>query len=353
MKIAPASAPVQPLRSTHSATREFAFFVVPVVCALLVAGYVAAQWQHGFLPGADRPFPLAGVRVPNWHIFWMGLWTGYTMALVGQAAGIFALAYSMSILQFTSPAITPTTLVLSFLNPIGALLGFRRTGQWNLAIAKWVCIGGLLGGMLGPFLRLTILSEPRPFRLLVGAALAIMGLHLLKGAFRQGRESASAQDAAANIETLQDIGGRLVIGCGGERWTLGKSGLFLTGAGVGAIGSALGVGGGFLLVPILVTAYQLPMYVLVAITIPYVIVNAAVGLFTYAVMMPLVAHAYIDPEWSWGLFAAAGGVLGAWLAAKAQRSVPEHLLRLMLGGVTAIAGTLYVLDFFVELPFRI
>ena len=52
-------------------------------------------------------------------------------------------------------------------------------------------------------------------------------------------------------------------------------------------------------------------------------------------------------------YAAAGGILGAWCAAKTQRYVPEHLLKLMLGAITGIAGTLYVIDFFYELPFRL
>jgi len=81
----------------------------------------------------------------------MGFWTGYTMAVVGEAAGIFALPYTMSILQFTSPSVTPTTQFLSFLNPFGALFGFRRNGQFNLDLAKWVCFGGIAGGLIRPF----------------------------------------------------------------------------------------------------------------------------------------------------------------------------------------------------------
>jgi len=57
----------------------------------MCAGLVSAYLQHGFLPGGDRAFPLAGVPVPIWHIVWMGFWTGYTMALVGEASGILAL----------------------------------------------------------------------------------------------------------------------------------------------------------------------------------------------------------------------------------------------------------------------
>ena len=53
---------------------------------VLGLGFAAAYVQHGFLPGADVAFPLAGVRVPIWHLIWMGFWAGYTMAIVGEAA---------------------------------------------------------------------------------------------------------------------------------------------------------------------------------------------------------------------------------------------------------------------------
>ena len=130
-------------------TREFLSEQLPLIMGVLGLGFAAAYVQHGFLPGADVAFPLAGVRVPIWHLIWMGFWTGYTMAIVGEAAGIFALPYTMSILQFTNPHVTPTTQLLTFLNPFGALFGFRRNKQWNLDLAAWVCLGGVVGGILG------------------------------------------------------------------------------------------------------------------------------------------------------------------------------------------------------------
>lgn len=337
--------------------REFWHQQVPIIVALLGAGFAAAYLQYGFLPGADRAFPLAEVRVPIWHLVWMGAWTGYTMALVGEASGIFALPYSISVLQFANPHVTPTTQLLTFLNPVGALLGFWRGGQWNLDFARWVCLGGAAGGLLGPFLRLTLFSEPKPFQLLVGLMLAFVGAHLLHEALARKKAPAPGADdrraAPLSIETVEKTGGRTVIAYLGGRWSLSNAALLLTGGGVGVIASALGVGGGFLLVPIFVTLFRLPMYVLVAATIPFVIVLSAVGLFTYAVIMPAIVSVAIQPEWAWGLFAAAGGSFGSWCAAKTQRWVPEHLLKLMLGGVTGMAGALYVVNFFVPLPFRL
>ena len=161
-----------------SVVQELLWQQIPIIAALIVAGFASAYLQHGYLPGGDRPFPIAGVRVPVWHLIWMGVWTGYTMALVGQAAGIFALPYSTSVLQFSNPHVTPTMLVLTLFNPVGALLGFRRSGQWNLDLAAAVCAGGLAGGFIGPFFRATVLANTDAFRATLGIALALFGLQL-------------------------------------------------------------------------------------------------------------------------------------------------------------------------------
>jgi hypothetical protein len=161
-----------------SVGREFLTEQLPLILVVLGAGLAAAYLQHGFLPGGDRAFPLAGVEVPIWHLVWMGFWTGYTMAVVGEAAGIFALPYQMSVLQFVSAHVTPTTQLVTFLNPFGALFGFRRAGQWNLDLALWVCLGGVVGGLIGPFIRLTVLAQTKPFTFVVGLALLFTGIHL-------------------------------------------------------------------------------------------------------------------------------------------------------------------------------
>jgi uncharacterized membrane protein YfcA len=327
---------------------------------LLLAGVIAAYAQHGYLPGGDRIFPLAGVHVPVWHLLWMGFWTGYIMALVGQAAGIFALPYSTSVLQFDNPHVTPTILVLTFFNPMGALLGFRRSGQWNLDFAAPVCAGGLVGGVIGPFARATVLAEPENFRITLGIALALCGLQLCYRALADyarsrpgmglrffGRPDTSVSEqtpAPFRIETTFRSLFRIGIRYDSGMRELSNLHLFVTGLAVGIFSSALGVGGGFLLVPIFALVWRLPIYVMVAASIPYAVVLSLAGIITFMFVLPLVGAPPIDPEWSWGLFAAAGGVLGSWCASKTQVYVAEQLLRLFLGVVTGLVGLFYVLN---------
>ena len=165
-------------RTAHPLLREFIRDQLPMIIAVFFLGILASYLQHGYLAGGDRPFTVAGVRVPIWHLLWMGFWTGYTMGLVGEASGIFSLPYSMSILQFTSVGVSPTGLITTFLNPLGALLGFYRNRQWNLDLAMGLCIGAVLGSPIGPFIRVYLLDDPDPFKAVIGLALFIMAVHL-------------------------------------------------------------------------------------------------------------------------------------------------------------------------------
>jgi uncharacterized protein len=356
---------------------EFRRDQAPIIAAILIVGVAASYLQHGFLVGGERPFPLAGVRVPLWHLMWLGFWTGYTMALVGEATGIFSLPYSMSILRFDNIHVSPTNLVITVINPLGALLGFRRAGQWNLDFALWPCAGALIGSQAGPFIRVKYLSDPVPFKALVGLALFGLGAHLVweitpwylrkRETQRRFAESfrARAREAAAEgrlpsgipddarIRTLERSWRRLRIAFLDQEWSLSVPVLFLMGLGVGVVASTLGVGGGFLMTPLLVTLFKLPMYVIVAATIPFVMLQSIVGLFSYMVIVPALTGHYDPPEWAFGFFAAAPAVFGAWLAAKTQRFVPESYLKLVAGLITGLGGLLYLINYFVPLPFRI
>ncbi len=108
----------------------------------------------------------------------MGFWTGYILGLVGEASGIFSLPYTISILRFDSMAVSPTSLITTFINPFGALLGYWRGNQWNFDFARWLCIGALLGSPIGPFIRVYWLQDPEPFKMIIGSALFIMAVHL-------------------------------------------------------------------------------------------------------------------------------------------------------------------------------
>jgi len=363
--------------NSHPLVREFIREQAPIIMGVFGLALLAGYLQTGTLPGADTPFPVAGVRVPIWHLLWMGFWTGYTMGLVGEASGIFSLPYSMSILQFTGVAVSPTSLITTFLNPFGALLGYRREKQWNLDFALWLCVGAFIGSPIGSFIRLYWLRDPAPFKMLIGCALIVMAVHLciqitpwylartvrqrlftekfdrLKEERRQAGQVPTGLPDDFSIVTVRKSLKSITLSYWGEEQTFSVPLMCLIGFVVGIVAAAMGVGGGFMLVPIMATIYGVPMYVLVAATIPFVIVLSITGLISYVFTIPMLTGVSAAPDWSFGLFVASGAILGAWVASKTQKFIPEKFLKPMLGVITGVVGILYIIQYFWHLPFTV
>jgi uncharacterized protein len=259
------------------------------------------------------------------------------------------LPYNMSVLGFTTASVSATVQLETFLNPFGALIGFRRSGQTNADFALPLCVGAVLGALVGPLIRVHWLKDPVPFRAAVGVALIFVALQMLFRVVSDRTRSAGPDIAAGansqsplTIATLQRSWRTLEIGYGTERRAMSVSGLVMVGIMVGVVGTTLGVGGGFLLVPILADCYRLPMRVIVAASIPFVIVLSAAGLFSFNVTLPLLTGHVVATEWAWGFLTGGAAILGSWLATHSQRHIPEWLLCSILGVSNGIIGLLYV-----------
>jgi uncharacterized membrane protein YfcA len=336
--------------------REFLAEQLPLAGGVFALGLGICLLLYGFVPDGERQFPVSGVALTVPQLLWLGLWTGYAMAIVGQASGTFVLAYTASILHFTGVSLSPTCLLIAFLNPFGALLGFRRNHQWNPDMARWLCIGGIVGAPFGPFLRVYFLSDPTPFKAVIGLVLLVTAGQLLLEGWRWFRRREAGEPGLPRgfrILTLARTSRHMRFGYGKDNVTFRHSTMFLTGLGIGVAGATIGIGGGFLLVPILALVYRLPMPVIVAASIPYVIVLSLAGLLSYLFVLPALTNIATPPDWGFGLLVASGAILGAWLAAKTQRFIPEGWLKWSLGAATGLVGVLYVANYFWSLPVRI
>jgi uncharacterized membrane protein YfcA len=286
----------------------------------------------------------------------IGFVAGYSMALVGGATGLVSLPYNMSVFGFNTVSVSPTVQLETFLNPFGALMGFRRSGQFNGAFALPLCVGAAIGAVVGPFIRVLWLPNPVPFKGAVGVALIFVGIQMLHSVFKPRRATGNGGNVPGkpmSIRTLEKSWTHLTIGYGDEQRRMSMIGLVVIGAGVSVIGTTLGVGGGFLLVPLLAAFFHLPMRVIVAGSIPYVIVLSAVGLISFNVTVPLLTGHRVATEWAWGFFTGGSAIMGAWCATHSQRHIPEGVLRGFLGICNGFVGVLYVLNYFGITLFKI
>ncbi|TYO90418.1 sulfite exporter TauE/SafE family protein [Desulfallas thermosapovorans] len=358
----------------HPTLREFltspALFIT---IGSFIAAVIICYTQYGYIPDGTREWPIAQIKVPLWHLLWMGLWTGYCMAIVGQAGGIFCLPYFMTILQFNTVNVSPTSTINTAVGPWGAFFGYLKGKQFNLDMAVFPILGACVGALIGPFIRVYYLSDPTAFKAIIGVLLVYMGCNLwyqitpmyLKGQqslvtkfneiARQRKERGEAPDGLPSdfrVETVKRDWNVVHVKYWGEELKLSSKLLVAIGFVIGVISSTLGVGGGFLLVP-LMAMLGVPMYVLVTCTIPFVLALSIVSLFSYTVILPQLTGSLVGPEWGLGLFVVSGSCLGAWLASKAQRFTPDKVLKPMLGSIIGIFGLLYVLNYFFTLPFKV
>src|SRR4028118_1561231 len=81
-------------------------------------------------------------------------------APAGVSGAFLLLPFQVSVLGFTSPAVSPTNLIFNILATPGGVYRYVREGRvaWPLA---WVVILGTLPGVfVGALLRVTLLSGP-------------------------------------------------------------------------------------------------------------------------------------------------------------------------------------------------
>jgi uncharacterized membrane protein YfcA len=112
-------------------------------------------------------------------------------------------------------------------------------------------------------------------------------------------------------------------------------GLALLGLGVGAFGTLIGVGGGFILVPVLLVLYpEEPVHIITSISLAVAGITAASGSLAYARLGRIDYRA--------GLLFAATSAPGAVLGALATRHLPRGIFDTLFG-IFLIAVALYLL----------
>lgn len=233
---------------------------------------------------------------------------------------------------------------------------------------------GLLGGG-GSILTVPALIYllGQPPRTAVMTSLAIVGANSFFGAYLHARSGMINLRAAVFFgapgmlaaflssgfarklrpELLPVLFGLLMIGVGGilltqqstpERGDGGRS-KWLTaaaaGAGVGALTGALGVGGGFLIVPALVLLVGLPVGEAVGASLLVIGVNCIAGL------AGLAGEPGLDPNPV--ILTAAAGMFGTWLGSRLSCRLPEGSLRRLFAVFIIGLGLFQLVDHLLKL----
>jgi uncharacterized membrane protein YfcA len=317
-------------------------------------------------------FPVAGVKtwlfLPPLVAFVVSVFT----SLAGVSGAFILLPFQMSILGFTSPAVSSTNFVYNIVAIPSGVYRYFKEGRmaWPLA---WVLIVGTMPGVfIGYYLRISYLPNPRTFKLFVGLVLLYIGSRLLyeiTGKARASKAKLSELDkkfseraklikAQHSSQTAAGLPPDAVVRTitlnlkiieyefWGERFRFSVPAMFLLAFVVGIIGGTYGIGGGAIIAPFCVAVFNLPVYTVAGAALLGTFFTSIVGVFFYSVL-PAVGGVATSPDWALGFLFGIGGFAGMYLGARLQKYIPQQFIKLILGTLITLLALKYIVQFFI------
>ncbi len=291
---------------------------------------------------------------------------------MGGVSGAFLLLpFQVSVLHFTTPAVSATNFVYNIVAIPSGVYRYVREGRMAWPLTWVVIVGTLPGVFIGYYLRILYLPDPRSFKLFVGCVLLYIGGRLLyemtprsqrgKGemkaleekfnehAKRFHKERAARISAGlppeAVVRTVSFSLAKVEYEFWGQRFSFSTVGMFVLAFVVGIIGGTYGIGGGAIIAPFCVAVFQLPVYTVAGAALMGTFLTSIAGVFFYSVI-PAQGDLATLPDWPLGILFGAGGFAGIYCGARLQKFVPQKFIKLMLGVIIAFLAGGYIVQYF-------
>jgi uncharacterized protein len=221
-------------------------------------------------------FEISGISAAPWIPLAWGFLVGLVFSIVGAAGGILASVGLISVLGVSNVnLVKPMAQMLTLVSPIIAVPSYYKQGRLVPGLALLLGAGGVAGALIGSTLSLSYLGELGTFKPVFGLFILLIALQLgwqllrskASGSTRAGRAASAFEHVVEEGRSARTVGvkqlgfsvTRFELHFGNERFDYNPWVPVLVGLGIAVISSALGVGGGFLLVPFMSMVLGLPM----------------------------------------------------------------------------------------------
>lgn len=213
----------------------------------------------------------------------------------------------------------------------------------------WVIVAGTLPGIvIGYYLRVQYLPDPRDFKLFAGLVLLYIGYRVLAEFLpwhAKHRAEATRPQPVTAIRMLQFSLTRAGFSFGEQTFSFSVPAMLLLALAVGVIGGTYGIGGGAIIAPFCVALFGLPVHAIAGAAIAGTLFTSVAGVALYS-LLPAPAGMAAQPDWALGLLFGLGGFAGMYFGARCQKRVPQISLKLLLGMFLMLLAVYYILGFF-------
>lgn len=309
-------------------------------------------------------FPTAGITVAPWLPPLVAFTISFFTSMGGVSGAFLLLPFQVSVLGFTSPAVSSTNQVFNIVAIPSGVYRYIKEGRmvWPLT---WVVIIGTLPGVLaGAIIRVRYLPNPKNFSLFAGLVLLYIGLRLVKDllrrtpttrkpsaeeefqalvkSFRQGQQ---AGQALPRVVVRECTVTRIRYDFYGQTFTIPTLGVMALSLVVGMVGGVYGIGGGAIIAPFFVSVFGLPVYTVAGAALMGTFVTSVAGVAFYQIIAPWYPGMSIAPDWFLGFLFGIGGFAGMYCGARFQKFVPARGLKWLLAFSILFPAVKYIIGF--------
>ncbi|NGP45750.1 sulfite exporter TauE/SafE family protein [Bacillaceae bacterium SIJ1] len=239
----------------------------------------------------------------------IGIFAGGYGTIVGAGGG-FIFVPALLLLMNVEPAVAAGSgLVIVLINAISGAMGYARQKKIQYAVGVKIAAGAIPGSLAGVW----ILQMYSSSYFYIVFATVLVGL----GTFLLIKNSKKRAETAATAEALS-----------AGQYTAAK--LVPVGILMGILSSYLGIGGGFLLVPILIYLFKMPTYAATATSIFSLTLYTSSG----AIMQMYLGNI----DWSIVVWGGVGVLLGSQLGVLLSRKISARGIIQMLAILLIVIG---------------
>ncbi len=267
-------------------------------------------------------------------------------SMAGITGAFLILPFQMSALGFVTPSVSATNFLYNVVGTPGGILRYMREGRmvWPLALA--ITIGTLPGVLVGYYIRVRYLPDPRSFKLFVGVILLYIGMRVVKKIIRTGGASATGENGNFTVSNVTYSLSRMGFDFRAQRVEFSLAAIIILSLVVGVIGGIYGIGGGAIIAPFCVAFLNIPVHTVAGAAMFGTFVTSIIGVVIYSTI-PFYNGQTAPPDWFLGILFGIGGLLGMYLGATCQKYVPERIIQAILALIIFAVSINYILQFFI------
>lgn len=287
-------------------------------------------------------FPVSGVTTWVFLPPLTAFVVSFFASMGGLSGAFLLLPFQMSVLHYTAPSVSGTNQLFNIVAIPSGVWRYARERRMVWPLTGAVVIGTLPGVVLGAWLRLEYLPDPKNFKLFAGLVLLFVGSRLLADLLR--RKQAAAQLGTANFAVTNSRFSlqRAEFSFAGQEHSFSVPKIFLLCLLVGIIGGIYGIGGGAIIAPFMITFFQLPVHAVAGAALMGTFITSAAGVLVYQLLARWYSGMSVAPDWQLGLLFGLGGFCGMYLGARCQKYLPAKLIKLLLAAAVLLTACGYL-----------